>query len=93
MRCISRLSRCDGASPATPSICTYFYVTSAGWKQKRPFPLTSSAPRELVKNPTYYIMDIGETMATAVASYMPSPVDIALEQWISDSELRVERSR
>jgi hypothetical protein len=67
----------------------YFYVKSADWKQNKPFPLASTAPSDLAEIPTYYVMDLAETMATTVASNMPSPVDIAHEQWHSESELEV----
>ena len=39
--------------------------------------------------PTYYIMDLGETMAETVAQEMPSAAEIAACRWLPDSELAV----
>ncbi len=39
--------------------------------------------------PTYYIMDLGETMPETVAHEMPSAADIAACRWLPDSELAV----
>jgi pimeloyl-ACP methyl ester carboxylesterase len=39
--------------------------------------------------PTYYIMDLNETMAETVAHEMPSAAEIAACRWLPDSELAV----
>jgi pimeloyl-ACP methyl ester carboxylesterase len=39
--------------------------------------------------PTYYIMDLHETMPETVAHEMPSAAEIAACQWLADSELAV----
>ena len=53
-------------------------VPSAGWTAE-----------ELAKMPTYYIMDLGETMAETVAHEMPSAAEIAACRWLPDNELAV----
>jgi pimeloyl-ACP methyl ester carboxylesterase len=44
---------------------------------------------ELAKMPTYYVMDLHETMAQTVAHEMPSAEAIAACRWLPDHELRV----
>jgi pimeloyl-ACP methyl ester carboxylesterase len=44
---------------------------------------------ELAKIPTYYVMDLKETMAQTVAHEMPSPEQIAACAWLPDAELDV----
>jgi pimeloyl-ACP methyl ester carboxylesterase len=39
--------------------------------------------------PTYYIMDLAETMAQTVAPHMPSAADIAACRWLTEAELDV----
>jgi pimeloyl-ACP methyl ester carboxylesterase len=67
----------------------YYHHKSADWNQNRPFPLTSWTATELEKMPTYYIMDLNETMAETVAKEMPSPAEIAANKWLPDNELAV----
>jgi pimeloyl-ACP methyl ester carboxylesterase len=67
----------------------YFHHKSADWQQNRPFRLNSWSAAELAKMPTYYIMDLGEDMATTVAKEMPSAAEIAACRWLPDSELAV----
>ena len=45
----------------------YYHHKSADWRQNRPFRLQGWTAEELAKMPTYYIMDLGETMAETVA--------------------------
>jgi pimeloyl-ACP methyl ester carboxylesterase len=67
----------------------YYHHKSADWKANAPYPLQSWSAGELAKLPTYYIMDLAETMAETVAKEMPSPAEIAANKWLPDSELAV----
>lgn len=67
----------------------YYHHKSADWKKNQPYPLKSWAASELEKMPTYYIMDLDETMAETVAKEMPSAKQIAANKWLPDSELAV----
>lgn len=65
----------------------YYHHKSADWKANEPYPLTSWSAGELAKLPTYYVMDLHETMPETVAKEMPSPAEIAANQWLPDGEL------
>ena len=67
----------------------YYHHKSADWRQNRPFRLAGWTAEELAKMPTYYVMDLNETMAETVAHVMPSPAGIAACRWLPDSELAV----
>jgi pimeloyl-ACP methyl ester carboxylesterase len=67
----------------------YFFVKSADWPANQPYPLASAAPSELAKLPTYYIMNLHETMPETVAPLLPSWRQTAEEGWLSDTELQV----
>ena len=65
----------------------YYHHKSADWTDNKPYPLNSWSTGELAKLPTYYVMDLNETMAETVAKEMPSPAAIAANQWLPDNEL------
>ena len=65
----------------------YYHHKSADWADNRPHPLTSWSANELAKLPAYYVMDLRETMPQTVAKEMPSPAEIAANQWLPDREL------
>jgi pimeloyl-ACP methyl ester carboxylesterase len=65
----------------------YYHHKSADWKDNTPYPLRSWSAGELVKLPTYYVMDLAKTMAETVAEEMPSAEQIAANQWLPDREL------
>jgi pimeloyl-ACP methyl ester carboxylesterase len=65
----------------------YYHHKSADWKDNRPYPLQSWSAGELAKLPTYYVMDLGKTMAETAAEVMPSQAEIAANKWLPDSEL------
>jgi pimeloyl-ACP methyl ester carboxylesterase len=65
----------------------YYHHKSADWTDNKPYPLKSWSANELAKLPTYYVMDLNETMAETVAKEMPSPATIAANQWLPDREL------
>src|SRR5258708_4774178 len=67
----------------------YYHHKSADWKANKPFELKGWTAEELAKMPTYYIMDLGEGMAETVAKEMPSPAEIAANQWLTERELAV----
>jgi pimeloyl-ACP methyl ester carboxylesterase len=67
----------------------YYHHKSADWKANRPFELKSWTADELAKMPTYYIMDLADGMAEAVAKEMPSAAEIAANEWLTDTELKV----
>ena len=63
----------------------YYHMKSADWKENRPYELASWSAPELAKMPTYYIMDLGATMAQTVAPHLPKEA----AAWLTDAELRV----
>jgi pimeloyl-ACP methyl ester carboxylesterase len=67
----------------------YYHHKSADWADNRPFPLASWSAGELAKMPTYYVMDLHETMAQTVAHEMPDAAQIAACTWLPEHELRV----
>jgi pimeloyl-ACP methyl ester carboxylesterase len=67
----------------------YYHHKSADWKANKPFELAGWTADELAKMPTYYIMELADGMAEAVAKEMPSAAEIAGNAWLPDSELRV----
>jgi len=67
----------------------YFHHKSADWAGNQPFRLASWTAAELARMPTYYIMDLHQTMAQTVAAEMPTAAEVAACQWLPDAELRV----
>src|SRR5262249_48401524 len=67
----------------------YYHCKSADRKENKPFKLASFTASELLNIPSYYIMDADKGMAETVATYMPSPAEIAASKWLTDSELDV----
>jgi pimeloyl-ACP methyl ester carboxylesterase len=65
----------------------YYHHKSADWKDNKPYPLQSWSAAELAKLPTYYVMDLGKTMAETVAAEMPDAAAIAANKWLPDREL------
>jgi pimeloyl-ACP methyl ester carboxylesterase len=70
----------------------YYHHKSADWKGNRPYPLQSWSADELAKLPTYYVMDLANTMPETVAAEMPSPDEITANRWLPDRELAVYAS-
>ena len=66
----------------------YYHVKSADWAENRPYELASWSAGELAKMPTYYIMDMDQTMAQTVAPHHPD----SSCAWLSEQELRVYSS-
>ena len=67
----------------------YYHFKSADWQDNTPSPLLAWSAAELARMPTYYIMDLGQGMAEAVAPEMPSAAEVAACQWLPDAELAV----
>ncbi|MFP6770939.1 MAG: alpha/beta hydrolase [Alphaproteobacteria bacterium] len=67
----------------------YYHHKSADWAGNEPFPLAAWTAEELAKMPTYYIMDLCETMAETVAHEMPTAAQIATNAWLREDELAV----
>jgi len=63
----------------------YYHHKSADWPGNRPFPLTGWIASELVKMPTYYIMQLDQGMAETVAPHLPARP----AEWLTDGELGV----
>ena len=70
----------------------YYHMKSADWPRNVPFPLKAMTADELAKLPTYYVMELMQTMPETVAPEMPSPAEIAACKWLPDDELRVYTS-
>jgi pimeloyl-ACP methyl ester carboxylesterase len=67
----------------------YFHHKSADWKDNKPHRLKGWTAQELAKLPTYYVMDLGKTMAETVAAEMPPRAANGNCLWLPDEELRV----
>src|SRR5438105_6984499 len=70
----------------------YYHHKSADWKDNKPYPLQSWSAGELAKLPTYYVMDLANTMPETVAAEMPDAAAIAANKWLPDSELAFHRA-
>ena len=70
-------------------IRAYYHHKSADWENNDPFPLASWTAEELAKMPTYYIMDLNDTMAEALAKHMRTSQEISSCQWLREDELQV----
>lgn len=67
----------------------YYHHKSADWEENNPFPLSHWDATELAQMPTYYIMDLDDTMPEAVAKYMPTCQEIQSCKWLTEPELQV----
>ncbi len=67
----------------------YYHHKSADWAHNQPLPLSDWSAPELAKMPTYYIMDLNETMAATVAMEMPTPAQISANTWLPDKDLMI----
>jgi pimeloyl-ACP methyl ester carboxylesterase len=66
-----------------------YYYKSADWSGNRPFALQAWRAEDLAKLPTYYVMNLGDTVAATMAAHMPSPAEIARCRWMSEQDLDV----
>jgi pimeloyl-ACP methyl ester carboxylesterase len=67
----------------------YFHHKSADWPDNRPVPLAGATATELARMPTYYVMDLHQTMPETVVVEMPTPEAIAACRWLPDDQLCV----
>lgn len=67
----------------------YFHHKSADWKGNRPFRLRDGTAEQIAQMPTYYIMDLHETMPETVARHMPSSEAIAGCAWLPEAEMSI----
>ncbi|WP_296517505.1 alpha/beta hydrolase [Rhodopseudomonas sp.] len=67
----------------------YYHYKSADWTGNAPYPLEGWTAAELANMPTYYVMDLAQTMAQTVAQEMPTAAEIAACRWLPDHELAV----
>ena len=67
----------------------FFYVKSADWPGNTPHPLKAPTAVELAQMPTYYIMNLGETMPQTVAPFQPSAAEVLACKWLTEPELGV----
>ncbi len=63
----------------------YYHVKSADWPGNTPYPLAGWTAEALAEMPTYYIMDLDQTMPETVAPHMPG----FAAAWLPDAELAV----
>jgi pimeloyl-ACP methyl ester carboxylesterase len=67
----------------------FFYVKSADWPGNKPHPLQARTALELAKLPTYYAMELGQTMPQTVAPFHPSAAEVLVSNWLTEPELGV----
>lgn len=67
----------------------YYHHKSGDWAGNDVFPLKGWTAEELAKLPTYYVMDLAETMPQTVAHEMPSEAAIAACRWMTEAEMAV----
>ena len=67
----------------------YYHHKSGDWAGNDVFPLKGWTAEELAKLPTYYVMDLAETMPQTVAHEMPSAAHIAACAWLTEADLAV----
>lgn len=70
-------------------IRAYYHHKSGDWAGNDVHPLAGWTASELAKLPTYYVMDLAETMPQTVAHELPSPEQVAACTWLTEDELSV----
>ncbi len=65
----------------------YYHHKSADWAENRPYRLAGWTAEDLAELPTYYVMDLGATMAETVAPIMPSAAAIAANAWLPEADM------
>ena len=67
----------------------YYHHKSCDWPGNDVHPLKGWTAEELARLPTYYVMDLAETMAETVAHEMPTPAQVAACAWMTEAEMAV----
>lgn len=70
-------------------IRAYYHHKSGDWAGNDVHPLAGWTAAELAKLPTYYVMDLAETMPQTVAHAMPDAATIGACTWLTEEELAV----
>ena len=70
----------------------YYHYKSADWPGNQPYRLHGWTAAELAKLPTYYVMNLHDSMPEAVAAHTPSAAAVAACRWLPDGELAVYRA-
>ncbi len=65
----------------------YYHFKSGDHSANDTHPLAGWTALEISRLPTYYVLDLGTTMAQAVAQEMPTADQIAACQWLTEPEL------
>ena len=65
----------------------FFHVKSGDWPRNKPHILQGSAAEDLARMPTYYVMDLEETMPETVAPFHPSAAEVRACTWLTEAEL------
>lgn len=68
---------------------TFFHVKSGDWPGNEPHPLQAPTADELARMPTYYVMNLGDTMPQAVAPFRPSDTQTHECKWLTEAELGI----
>ena len=80
----------DGAPQGVHAFLrAYFHHKSADWPGNQPTPLPATTAETFAVMPTYYVMDLDAGMAETVAAEMPTPEQIAANEWLPDTDLAV----
>ncbi len=67
----------------------YYHHKSADWAGNRPYRLAAGSAAELARLPTYYVMNLHDSMPEAVAPHAPPPAAARTCAWLPDAELAV----
>jgi len=70
-------------------IRAYYHHKSADWQSNDPHPLSAWTAEELAQMPTYYIMDLDDTMPEVVSKHMPTSQETKSCKWLTEDELKV----
>lgn len=66
---------------------TYFHVKSGDWAGNSPFTLKAWLPEELAKMPSYYIMNLHDSMPAAIEAHAPTAAEAERCEWLNDADL------
>ena len=67
----------------------YYHVKSADWAPNQPRPLSAWRAEVMAELPHYYVMPLHQTMAQAVAEFMPDAATVAACSWLPEQDLAV----
>lgn len=67
----------------------YFHMKSADWPDNRPYRLRAWDADSLALLPTYYVMDLEQTMAATVAPHHPASEAVSACEWLPEADMAV----